>query len=645
MENKKFLDLGGLEHYNDKVQAKLDAKVDSSSMSDYYTKSQTDANIATEADARQNADAGLQTQINSLASGSPLVASSIAGMTDTSRVYVNTTDGKWYYWNGSAWTAGGTYQSTGIASNSVYAGALTDDVRKTIYRRSSDISKLGKLNSSAYTNTSGYSATTPILILAGTTLTFSNDFISNYHWCIRRITNGKVDSVVKAESTDQSYTPTQDIYGVICWRPIDNNWGTEDYTVDRKHYLDNNDLSMVYYYNVTNNLEGIPNGDLPDFSFMLRGYEAGSLRIFNYTRYGNTIPIQSSSKTKIILSDNNYQMAIVRVEVASDGDGFTTISDTGWIDDKEYTVEANTKYIINVRRTDNASMDNAVDYYNLRKAISITAYPTFTYVDSVYNQIPEIIPDYDKYIKGVNHRGYSTTAPENTIPAYVLSAKNGFKYVECDVQFTSDGVPVLLHDNTIDRTSNGTGNISDLTWAEVRQYDFGSWKSSAYAGTKIPSLYEFLKCCKDLGLSPYIEIKWSNVTFTQAQVQQIVDIVKLYGMEKETTYISQNYTYLAYVRDYDSKARLGLIASLSSDNRTLAAACKTTDNEVFLDCTYNSDTITTDNINLIRNAGIGLEVWTVDSEDTIMALNSYITGVTSNNKIAGKVLFDAALDS
>lgn len=112
MENKKFLDLGGLEHYNDKVQAKLDAKVNSSSMSDYYTKSQTDANIATEAAVRQSADAGLQTQIDGLASGAPLAASSVAEMTDTSRIYVNTTDGNWYYYNGSSWQIGGTYQSS-----------------------------------------------------------------------------------------------------------------------------------------------------------------------------------------------------------------------------------------------------------------------------------------------------------------------------------------------------------------------------------------------------------------------------------------------------------------------------------------------------------------------------------------------------
>lgn len=78
-------------------------------------------NISNEMVTRANAVTNLQSQINGLASGNPLVTSSTSGMTDTSKVYVNTTDGKWYYYDGTNWTAGGTYQSTGIAENSISA--------------------------------------------------------------------------------------------------------------------------------------------------------------------------------------------------------------------------------------------------------------------------------------------------------------------------------------------------------------------------------------------------------------------------------------------------------------------------------------------------------------------------------------------
>lgn len=68
--------------------------------------------------------------------------------------------------------------------------------------------------------------------------------------------------------------------------------------------------------------------------------------------------------------------------------------------------------------------------------------------------------------------------------AFQKAYEYGYKYVETDVTFTADGVPVLLHDDSIDRTSNGSGKIASLTYEYVRTLDFGSWKSKEYAGEK-----------------------------------------------------------------------------------------------------------------------------------------------------------------
>ena len=110
--------------------------------------------------------------------------------------------------------------------------------------------------------------------------------------------------------------------------------------------------------------------------------------------------------------------------------------------------------------------------------------------------------DYDENVRTIAHRGYSAVAPENTIPAYILAKQMGYKYVECDVSFTSDNVAVLLHDSTIDRTSNGTGSIADMPYEQAAQYDYGSWKSSEYTGTTIPTFEEFIMLCKKIGLHP-----------------------------------------------------------------------------------------------------------------------------------------------
>lgn len=94
--------------------------------------------IQTEKNNRTTADNNLQNQINSLASGSPLVANSVAGMTDTSRVYVNTTDGNWYYYNDGNWISGGIYQSTALESKSVTFTKLNKDITGSEYHITSN---------------------------------------------------------------------------------------------------------------------------------------------------------------------------------------------------------------------------------------------------------------------------------------------------------------------------------------------------------------------------------------------------------------------------------------------------------------------------------------------------------------------------
>ena len=89
-------------------------------------------NISNEITARQNADANLQSQITSLASGSPLVASSTSEMTDTTKVYVNTTDGNWYYYDGDSWEIGGTYQSTALSDGSVFTQNFEENIQNRI---------------------------------------------------------------------------------------------------------------------------------------------------------------------------------------------------------------------------------------------------------------------------------------------------------------------------------------------------------------------------------------------------------------------------------------------------------------------------------------------------------------------------------
>lgn len=235
-------------------------------------------------------------------------------------------------------------------------------------------------------------------------------------------------------------------------------------------------------------------------------------------------------------------------------------------------------------------------------------------------------------INSINHRGW-WECPENTLSAYKKSKENGFDMVECDVSFTKDNVPVLLHDDTIDRTSNGKGNIKDLTLAELQSYDFGSWKSQKYAGEKIPTLDEFASLCNELELKPYIELKKGA---SEVEAVSILSIVEKNGLKGKVSYISYELNLLNAIKEADPDARLGLVCNNVFDSTIeKMTSLKNTTNDVFVDCSYTM--LDDEAINRCVNANIDLEVWTVDSEEKILKLNPYISGVTSNKFNAEKV--------
>ncbi len=92
------------------------------------------------------------------------------------------------------------------------------------------------------------------------------------------------------------------------------------------------------------------------------------------------------------------------------------------------------------------------------------------------------------YPRFVAHRGAGKLAPENTLAAMRAGFAHGYRMVEFDVKLSKDGVPFLLHDDTLDRTTDGHGPANELTWAELALLDAGSWHSPEYAGEKIPTL-------------------------------------------------------------------------------------------------------------------------------------------------------------
>lgn len=111
------------------------------------------------------------------------------------------------------------------------------------------------------------------------------------------------------------------------------------------------------------------------------------------------------------------------------------------------------------------------------------------------------------YPRWVAHRGAGKLAPENTLAAFRLGASHGYRMFECDVKLSADGVPFLLHDATLERTTNGCGIAGELSWDQLSRLDAGSWHSRAYAGEPLAALEAVARYCLRNDFFLNIEIK------------------------------------------------------------------------------------------------------------------------------------------
>jgi glycerophosphoryl diester phosphodiesterase len=111
------------------------------------------------------------------------------------------------------------------------------------------------------------------------------------------------------------------------------------------------------------------------------------------------------------------------------------------------------------------------------------------------------------YPRWIAHRGAGKLAPENTLAAFKIGASHGYRMFECDVKLSADGVPFLLHDATLERTSNGQGIAGEQAWAELAKLDAGSWHSPAFANEALPTLDVIARYCLEHSYFLNIEIK------------------------------------------------------------------------------------------------------------------------------------------
>ena len=163
-------------------------------------------------------------------------------------------------------------------------------------------------------------------------------------------------------------------------------------------------------------------------------------------------------------------------------------------------------------------------------------------------------------MKYIAHRGHSSKFPENTRIAFEQATMLNVWGVEFDVHVTQDGELVVLHDESVDRTSNGTGYVKDLTLAELRHLDFGSWFRSEFAGQQILTLRETLEIFKPTSLQINIELK-TDIFEYEGIEQLTAEVIQELELEDRIVISSFNHETIERFQQVLSNVQTALLFS------------------------------------------------------------------------------------
>lgn len=227
--------------------------------------------------------------------------------------------------------------------------------------------------------------------------------------------------------------------------------------------------------------------------------------------------------------------------------------------------------------------------------------------------------------KFVAHRGYSNGAPENTVPAFELAGENGFWGIETDIQESADGIFMCMHDETLDRTTDAGGEISDYTYEQLMEFNIISGTNAEYySELKIPTMIEFLNTCVIYNCVPVIEIK--SVKNYDAFLETIYNsglrdrCIITGGIQDLMKVRSRNNTIPLMPIGYSNKEYTYYIDLVS----------QLTENRGIL---YNYPVVDGQVVKTLHNQGIYCGVWSLDTAEEAEKYLSYGVDFVVTNEI------------
>lgn len=234
-------------------------------------------------------------------------------------------------------------------------------------------------------------------------------------------------------------------------------------------------------------------------------------------------------------------------------------------------------------------------------------------------------------IRMIAHRGLSSLAPENTLLAYELAGKYGYYGAECDIHETKDGEFVLLHDDTLERMTNGSGKPEHYSLDELKELIInGGNQVKKYPHLRIPTLEEYLAVCKKWGLVPVIEIK----EIEPKSVARLLEVVAQWGSLQYVVIISFSKEIVTEVRKLNHQVNIQWLAEMTIENIDYCARY-----DMDIDC-YKKQ-VSKEMVDYAHSKGVLVNTWTVDHGEEMQNLVDMGVDCISTNVL----LYNQALQS
>jgi len=209
--------------------------------------------------------------------------------------------------------------------------------------------------------------------------------------------------------------------------------------------------------------------------------------------------------------------------------------------------------------------------------------------------------------KVIGHRGAAGSAPENTLESIRRARQLGARWVEFDVKLTADGMPILMHDDRLDRTTDGRGQVARTSYAEIAKLDAGRWFGSAFAGARVPRFEAVIELLLKLDLAANVEIKPCPGRERETAAVTMRTLRRLWPAHRERPLITSfSIASVETARDLAPEFPRGLLTWGQPDlwrRESGRLGCRS----------FHCSSRFLPDIAAVRRAGLGLAVYTVNS--------------------------------